>query len=239
MAFFPGQYNQAGGSWVDPSRVQTSQSGGAYIGGMAPQLPTLSGAQSNSMWGSMLGDQWTNWQTAGRPTGWDGAQAVAADPYSVARSQGVTGLPSAQADIQYSTLGGGISQTPASWASGYAQSPQSAPATAPAFSSWPGGQHGGDARMRVDARRSARADEPGKTRMFNAAGEYRDSSDMPGFMDAQAAIKALPIMSPERTAARSAFDAQYGQQGLLGQNQRSPGMGLLGNGQSGFAPRRR
>lgn len=48
MAFFPGQYNQAGGSWVDPSRLQTSQSGGAYIGGMAPQLPTQ---DMSFMWG--------------------------------------------------------------------------------------------------------------------------------------------------------------------------------------------
>lgn len=48
MAFFSGQYNQAGGSWVDPSRVQTSQSGGAYIGPMAPQLPTQ---DMSFMWG--------------------------------------------------------------------------------------------------------------------------------------------------------------------------------------------
>jgi hypothetical protein len=59
----PGQTQYAitnGLGLIPTDRAATSQSGGTYIGGMAPVLPQLTSEQSNSMWGSMLGDQWNS-----------------------------------------------------------------------------------------------------------------------------------------------------------------------------------
>jgi hypothetical protein len=155
MAFFPGQFNQAGGTWVDPSRVQTSQSGGAYIGGMAPQLPTQ---DMSFMWGGnggaaapAAGAAWNpNFSTP--TTGWGAAEVMPWDkpgyegPGLVNGASMYPGMPPAPTQSagapQTAPAAGGWSQsmlnTPA-WAQ-----PASTPAAQPGMTSTPSAGGYGD-----------------------------------------------------------------------------------------------